>query len=109
MPDPDPLEELRSTLQYMEEVAAKHEGLYVFGEFSMADAALAPFLPLLLHVRQGLRTHEYPHLENAVRAVTERPSFQQTAVDFGTRQMIANRLFNMPSSQVRSSRSISIS
>eukprot|EP00892_Ulva_mutabilis_P008032 jgi/Ulvmu1/5600/UM023_0137.1 len=98
-PDPEPLELLRSALQYMEKVAAKHEGTFIFGEFSMAEAALSPFLPLLLEVRRGLDPADYPNLVTAMRAVTERPSYQQTAVELGTRRMVAANAFNIISDQ----------
>lgn len=101
MPDPEPLQELQGFLEYADQVAARHEGDFLFGEFSAADMATAAFLPLVLQIRQGLDLAAYPHLVKALRALESRPSYQQTAVDFGTRKMVAAGFLHVGGDAVR--------
>lgn len=102
MPDSEAVQELQQFLQYADDNTAKYEGPYLFGEFSAADIATAAFLPLATQVKRGLDMSSYPHLMHALNALMARPSYQQTAVDFDTRAMLANRFFNVKSELVRS-------
>lgn len=100
-PEPEALTQLTGFLEYAEQVAAKHKGQFLFGEFSVADIATAPFLPRLLTVPDRLHLAAYPNFVTAVEALTARPSYQQTAVDVGTLAMVAESNFGVMQDVVR--------
>lgn len=101
VPEPEAMKELIGFLEYAEQLASKHRGPFLFGEFGVADMATAPFLPLLTAAPHTLNIDAYPNLISAVNALTKRPSYQQTAVDIETRRMVAEANFNVKADVVR--------
>jgi Glutathione S-transferase, C-terminal domain len=78
----------------LEETAKKHGGPYLFGEFSLADITVAPFLPPLQRAEiPAVNLSNFPHICSAMQHLEARNAYQQTAVDDHSRALLINKFF----------------
>ena len=84
-----------------EDAVQKHGGPHLFGDLSIADLTVAPFLPRLADANvEALRLSAWPGVAKAMRALQALPSYKETAIDWGSWRTIMKSFFGAGEPQV---------
>lgn len=95
------MDTLAAFLDSLEAQIEKNGGPFLFGDFSLADITVAPFLPRLVDsCHDSINLSKHPNIKGMIDALAERPSVKATRVDDHTNQVIRTKFFAQPGEPV---------